>query len=73
VVWLYQQAVKLYRRWYPASHKKSVAAKQTLQPKPAPIDPKLRSVLEEYYEADVRALSRLVRRDLNVEWGIAVS
>lgn len=71
-VWLYQQGKKLYRHYHPRSNRQSVATHRAPKPKPAPIDAKLRSVLEEYYEADVRTLSRLVHRNLNAEWDITV-
>lgn len=39
-------------------------------PKAAPIDPELRSLLHEYYAADVYKLSQLLERNLVAEWGI---
>ena len=39
-------------------------------PPSLPIDPELRSVLADYYAADVRTVSQLLGRDLNAEWDI---
>lgn len=72
IAWLYHQAMKRYRKWRPTARLHKVSA-HTSKPKPAPIDSKLRSVLEEYYENDVRVLSQLVHRDLLAEWDITAS
>lgn len=39
-------------------------------PQPAPIDEELRTVLHEYYAADVQRLSDLLKRNLSREWDI---